>query len=141
MNQGLEPLLPTVRRLSQWKDRKKKIEVPLFSCYCFVRESELDWKAVWMVGGVVDIIGGVSQPEPIPDDEILAIKKLMTSILPYDAYPYLHEGMQVQVVRGPLQGIRGILFWKEKAYRLVVGIRLIQQTVSVVVNANDVVPV
>ena len=26
--QGIEPLLPTVKRLSQWKDRKKEIEVP-----------------------------------------------------------------------------------------------------------------
>lgn len=29
-SQGIEPLLPTVKRLSQWKDRKKEIEVPLF---------------------------------------------------------------------------------------------------------------
>ena len=36
-SQGIEPLLPTVKRLSQWKDRKKEIEVPLFSGYCFVR--------------------------------------------------------------------------------------------------------
>ena len=30
VNQGIEPLLPTVKRMSQWKDRKKEIEVPLF---------------------------------------------------------------------------------------------------------------
>ncbi|TAL09546.1 MAG: antitermination protein NusG, partial [Nitrospirae bacterium] len=34
---GLEHLLPTVHRLSQWKDRKKEVEVPLFSGYCFAR--------------------------------------------------------------------------------------------------------
>lgn len=26
----------------------------------------------------------------------------MTSVLPYDPHPYLHEGMQVEVIRGPL---------------------------------------
>jgi transcription antitermination factor NusG len=40
--QGIEPLLPTVKRLSQWKDRKKEIEVPLFSGYCFVRFAQQD---------------------------------------------------------------------------------------------------
>ncbi|MEK6603230.1 MAG: transcription termination/antitermination NusG family protein, partial [Nitrospirota bacterium] len=34
---GVEHLLPTVMRLSQWKDRKKEIEAPLFSGYCFAR--------------------------------------------------------------------------------------------------------
>ena len=36
-SQGIEPLLPTVKRLSQWKDRRKEVEAPLFSCHCFVR--------------------------------------------------------------------------------------------------------
>ena len=43
----------------------------------------------------------------------------MTSVLPYDPHPYLHEGMQVEVVRGPLQGVHGILLRKEKRHRLV----------------------
>lgn len=140
ISQGMEPLLPTLKRMSQWKDRKVEIEVPLFSCYCFVRVSELGWKQVRMVTGVLDIIGGGDQPEPIPDEEIYAIKKLMTNVLPYDAYPYLQEGMQVEVVRGPLQGIKGILLRKEKKFRLIIGIHLIQQAVSVEVNANDIVP-
>ena len=45
----------------------------------------------------------------------------MTSVLPYDSHPYLHEGMMVEVIRGPLQGVRGILLRKEKRYRLVLG--------------------
>ena len=34
---GVEQFLPTVVRLSQWKDRKKEVERPLFSGYCFAR--------------------------------------------------------------------------------------------------------
>jgi len=137
--QGIESLLPTVRRLSQWKDRKKEIEVPLFSCYCFVRVSELGWNTVRMVTGVLEIIGSGDQPEPVLDEEIAGLKRLMTNVLPYDAYPYLHEGMRVEVVRGPLQGIRGILLRKEKAYRLIIGIQLIKQAVTIAVDVNDVV--
>mgnify|MGYP001257698212 FL=1 len=139
--QGIEPLLPTVKRLSQWKDRKKEIEVPLFSGYCFVRFTQGEKAPVQKVTGVVEIVGSRSRPEPIPEQEIDALRRLMISVLPYDPHPYLHEGMQVEVVRGPLQGVQGILLRKEKRHRLVIGIRLIQQAAAVEIDVNDVVVV
>lgn len=139
--QGIEPLLPTVKRLSQWKDRKKEIEVPLFSGYCFVRFSQQEKTPVQKITGVVGIVGSGSRPEPIPEQEIDALHRLMDSVLPYDPHPYLHEGMNVEVVRGPLQGVHGILLRKEKRHRLVLGVRLIQQAAAVEIDVNDVVPV
>lgn len=138
--QGIEPLLPTVRRLSIWKDRKKEVEVPLFSGYCFARFSQDQELSVKKVVGVVEIVGGGHSPEPMPDEEINALKKLMTSVLPYDSHPYLHEGMTVEVIRGPLKGTEGILLRKENRHRLVLGVRLIQQAVSVEINVSDIVP-
>ena len=139
--QGIEPLLPTVKRLSQWKDRKKEVEVPLFSGYCFVRFSPDARLPVQKVSGVVEIVGSGRRPEPIADTEIEALKVLMTSVLPYDPHPYLHEGMQVEVVRGPLQGVQGILLRKEKRHRLVIGVRLIQQAAAVEIDVRDVVAI
>jgi transcription antitermination factor NusG len=139
VHQGIEPLLPTVKRLSQWKDRKKEVEVPLFSGYCFVR---LEWNQrlpVLKTTGVVDIVGGGHRPEPIPDEEITSLQTLMTSVLPYDPHPYLQEGMLVEVIRGPLQGIRGILLRKDKRHRLVLGVRLIQQAAAVEIDTADIV--
>lgn len=139
--QGIEPLLPTVKRLSQWKDRKKEVEVPLFSGYCFVRFSQQEKLPVQQLTGVVEIVGNGSQPEPIPEEEIDGLRRLMTSVLPYDPHPYLHEGMKVEVVRGPLQGIQGILIRKEKRHRLVIGVHLIQQAAAVEIDVNDVMAV
>ncbi len=138
---GIEPLLPTVKRLSQWRDRRKEIEVPLFSGYCFVRFTQEEKLPVQKVSGVVEIVRGGSQPEPIPDEEIEALKTLMTSVLPYDPHPYLHEGMKVEVVRGPLHGVHGILLRKEKRHRLVLGVRLIQQAAVVEIDVNDVMAI
>ena len=135
---GIEPLLPTVKRLSQWKDRKKEIEVPLFSCYCFVRVSEDNWNTVRRVPGVLEIIGNGRLPVSVSDEEMAGLQKLMASVFPYDAHPFLREGMQVEVIRGPFAGVRGILLRKERACRLVVGIRLIQKAVEVEVDVNDV---
>jgi transcription antitermination factor NusG len=66
---------------------------------------------------------------------------LMKSPLPYDAHPYLQEGMPVQVIRGPLEGIRGTLLRKDKPFRLVISVHLIRQAASVEIDADDVAPV
>src|SRR2546428_5233233 len=140
-SQGIEQLLPTVIKLSQWKDRKKKIEVPLFSCYCFAQFAWPDRLAVQQTAGVVQIVGNGKGPEPIPEEEIDAIQMLMKSPMPYDAHPYLHEGMPVQVIRGPLEGVRGILLRKSKPFRLVISVNVIRQSASVEIDVDDVVPV
>ena len=139
--QGIEILLPIVMRLSQWKDRKKAVEFPLFSGYCFARFPWIERTPVLMVSGVVEVVGAGSRGEPIPEEEISALKALMNSALPYDAHPYLQEGMAVRVIRGPLEGVQGILLRKAKRYRLVVAVHLIQQAAAVELDAADVVPV
>lgn len=139
--QGIENLLPTLTRLSQWKDRKKTIELPLFPGYCFARfpwESRLP---VLKVSGVVEIVGSGSRGEPIPDAEVNAIKALIESSLAYDAHPYLQEGTAVRVIRGPLEGVQGLLLRKAKRFRLVVAVHLIRQAAAVELDAADVIPV
>src|SRR3989441_596360 len=80
-------------------------------------------------------------PEPIPDAEIEALKALRASKLPYDANPYLREGMVVEVRRGPLEGVRGILLRKAKRHRLVISVHLIQQAAAVEIDASNIMPI
>ena len=83
---GIEPLLPLVRRLNQWKDRKKEVDSPLFPGYCFASFSWDMSLTVLRASGVVRIIGGSGKPEPIPDSEIDAVRKL-----DYECYWYCVE--------------------------------------------------
>jgi transcription termination/antitermination protein NusG len=46
----------------------------------------------------------------------------------------------VEVVRGPMQGVHGILLRKEKRHRLVIGVRLIQQAAAVEIDIGDIAP-
>jgi len=140
-SQGVERLLPTLVRISQWKDRKKAIEVPLFPGYCFAQFTWQGRLSVLKIPGVAQIVGRQNAPEPVRDEEIDALKKLMGSTLSYDAHPYLHEGMAVEVIRGPLEGVRGVLLRKEKRYRLVISVHLIKQAAVVEIDAADVVPI
>lgn len=59
----------------------------------------------------------------------------------YDSHPYLHEGMAVEVIRGPLAGVKGILLRKEKRFRLVILMHLIRQAAAVEIDANAVAPI
>jgi transcription antitermination factor NusG len=135
---NVENFLPTKRRLSQWTDRKKEIEVPLFAGYCFARFSLADRLPVLQSQGVVRVVGSGGRPEPIPNEEIESLRKLISSRADYDCCPYLMEGMLVEVIRGPLQGVKGRLVREARSCRLVLGISLIQRAVTIEIDAASV---
>ena len=135
---NVETFLPTMRRLSQWTDRKKEIEVPLFAGYCFGRFSIADRLPVLQSQGVVRLVGSSERPEPIPDEEIESLRKLISSPSDYICCPYLREGMLVEVTRGPLQGVKGRLVREARSCRLVLSINLIQRAVTIEIDAASV---
>lgn len=138
---GIEPFLPLMQRWRQWKDRRKQVAFPLFPGYCFARFPPEGRVEVLKAYGVVQIIGNREGPIPVPESEIEAVRRLVTSTLPYDPHPYLLEGMRVEVIRGPLVGLQGVLLRKSPRARLVISVSLIQQAASVELDAHDVVPV
>jgi transcription antitermination factor NusG len=137
----VEVFLPVVEQWSRWKDRRKKIAFPLFPGYCFARFPLVERFRVLNVVGVADLVGIAGRPEPVPDAEVEAIQRLAATTLQYDPHPFLSEGMDVEVVRGPLAGIRGKLLRKDRVTRLVLSVTLIRQAAVVEVHPADVVPV
>lgn len=135
---GIESYLPTVTRWSRWKDRKKKIDWPLFPGYCFARFDPGDRLPVLKCAGVVNIVSFEGDLAPIPEHEIRGIRLLLESELAYDPCPLIHEGMLVEVMHGPLKGVVGKLLRKGAHARLVLSVDLIGQAVSVEVDAADV---
>ncbi len=140
-SRGVEAFLPLIERRRRWADRWKTVSFPLFPGYCFARFRYEQRLPVVTAVGVVEILGTNGHATPIPDHEIEAIRQLVTSTLPFDPHPYLKEGMAIEVVRGPLEGVRGILVRKGRHARLVIAIHLIQQAASVELDAHDVKPV
>ncbi len=137
----VEAFLPLVERRRRWKDRWKNVDFPLFPGYCFARFPYQERLSVVTAVGVVQILGINGIAIPVPDHEIEAVRQLVTCTLPLDPHPYLKEGMEVEVVRGSLAGVRGILIRKGARARLVVAVNLIQQAASVELDAADVRPV
>jgi transcription antitermination factor NusG len=134
-------LLPLHHKRSKWKDRVKMIEVPLFGGYIFAHFALQHKLQVLQTVGVVRMVSLNGTAESIPDEQIEALRKMVSHELPYDPHPYLKEGMQVRVRRGPLQGAEGILIEKKKNYRFVISIDLIQKAVAIDIDSADVEPV
>ncbi|MGE3707814.1 MAG: UpxY family transcription antiterminator [Vicinamibacterales bacterium] len=137
--QEVDVFLPTITKWSRWKDRRKKIDWPLFPGYCFVRIEPTDTMRVLKCRGVVRIVSFEGGPAPIPETEIESIRQLVESKLRFDACPLLEEGAAVEVVGGPLRGVLGRLARKTGTHaRIVLSVELIGRAVSVEVHAADV---
>ncbi len=138
-DKGLETFLPIRVYLSRWKDRKKKIESPLFPGYLFTRLNlSQDFTKVVASKGVVKVLGTNGTPIPIPDVEVDSVKTLLKSGLKYDPYPYLRSRTRVVVINGPLQGITGKILERVGKYKLLISIELIKRSISVEIDVNDV---
>lgn len=138
---GIETFLPVVAILSRWKDRKKLVNFPLFPGYLFVyidadHQSRL---TVLKVKGVVRFLGHMpGEVEPVPEELINSLKKVVENKTPLDPYPYLTEGQKVRIKRGPLAGIEGILVEKIGHHILVLSVDVLQQGAALKVEATEV---
>jgi transcription antitermination factor NusG len=137
---NIEHFLPTMKRLSQWTDRKKEVEVPLFAGYCFARLRWEDRLPVLQAQGVMTFVGTAVRAEPIPDEEIESLRKVLLNSSSFVCHPYLKEGMLVEVVHGPLRGVKGRLVREARYARLVLSITLIQRSLSIEIDAHSVAP-
>jgi transcription antitermination factor NusG len=129
------PLYPTVRR---WKDRMKRLSLPLFPCYVFLRGG-LDRKLqIVQTPGVHGIVGTAGRPGVIPEEEIAAIRRAVDSRLNIEPYPYLKVGDRVRITAGPLFGLEGILIRKQDQLRMVLSVEMLGRSVAVEVNPSIV---
>lgn len=139
----IEAFLPSMKKLSQWKDRKKLVEYPLFPGYVFVQVPSHPGAllTVLKTRGIVTFISlepGV--PTPVAPEEISSLKLLMESGKEIDIYPHLKKGTMVRVKSGPLKNAAGVLTKRETDYQFVVNIELLGRSVAVKIGVQDIEP-
>jgi transcriptional antiterminator NusG len=128
---GVENFLPTYERISQWKDRKKLIQVPLFPGYLFVKIALVKRLEVLKAYGAVQIVGNSTGPLPVPEEQVARVRTLVQFGLKCDPHPYLKVGKKARIKEGPLAGFEGILVRKKSRSLFVLSVDLIQRSVSV----------
>ncbi len=75
---GITAYCPVISKVQQWSDRKKKVEMPLFSSYVFVQVEERDRNAVFAVSGVIRYLFWLGKPAIVKDQEIVAIQQWLS---------------------------------------------------------------
>ncbi len=110
---GLKVFLPLYESLRHWKERKKKLLMPLFPGYLFVRECLGGPLQIVTVPGTNMILARGEHLEIISDDEIQTIWRATVDPSNIEPHPFLNSGERVRVTCGALQGIEGILVRKK----------------------------
>ena len=108
---GLVAFLPLSTEVHQWSDRKRKVELPLFAAYVFVR---IGWQQssrlyVLQTNGVFGFVGVRGVGSPIPDEQIETLQTIVREKIPITPHPFLNVGQKVRIRGGSLDGICGIL--------------------------------
>lgn len=75
---GVTVYCPLVMKIKQWSDRKKKVEIPLFNSYIFVRTNEKERNLIFSVDGVVRYLFWLGKPAIVKDEEIEAIQEWLS---------------------------------------------------------------
>src|SRR5882762_3425912 len=132
------PLYESVRR---WKDRKVRLQLPLFPGYVFVRLPLRDRMRVLQVPGVARLVGFNGLPCALPDSDIEALKAGLTSGVRAEPHPYLTVGRRVRVRAGALAGLEGVLVRRKNGARFVISLDLIKRSVAVEVDASGLEPI
>jgi transcriptional antiterminator NusG len=142
---GFQVFLPKIEAWSRRGGVRHHIPVPMFPGYLFLHHAmELNsYFEVLKTRELVRILGdGRDRLAVVPNGEIEAIQKVVQADLPALPYPYLREGQRVQITKGPLAGVEGILVHtKPNKGLLVLSIELFQRSVAVEVDCTFAVAV
>jgi len=109
--QEIETFLPLQRKLRQWSDRKKWVEMPLISGYLFVRASRKEYDQILQSNNVVSYVRFEGKAAIIPDYQIEYLKLMLKqdSSEVEITREKLKPGQMIEVVAGPLIGLKGKL--------------------------------
>jgi transcription antitermination factor NusG len=137
----VEAYLPQYESVRRWKDRRVRLDLPLFPGYVFVHLALRDRLRVLQTPSVVRLVGFGGQPAALPDQEIEALRLGLTHEMRIEPHPYLKVGQRVRVRTGPLQGLEGILVRKKNGSRFVISLDLIMRSVAAEIDMAELGPV
>ncbi|WP_310559537.1 UpxY family transcription antiterminator [Flavobacterium sp.] len=75
---GIVTYCPLITKESQWSDRKKIINVPLFNSYIFVQIEEKERNRIFEVTGAIRYLFWLGKPAVVKDSEIDSIKSWLS---------------------------------------------------------------
>lgn len=135
-SKSLEAFLPTFATESRWKDRRVRLQTPVFPGYVFTRINAGHRNKVLSSPGVIRMLSFNGMPAPIDDAEIESVKLCLERGMVLKPCPFLEVGDRVRVKSGVLEGLEGHISRCKSDRRLIVPITLIHQSVAIEIDVQ-----
>jgi transcription antitermination factor NusG len=90
--------------------------------------------------GVHSVVRFDDKPAHIPDEEIEALKRAVSSGLPLGPWPFLKAGQRVRIERGILSGLEGTLVRDSASWHVVLSVNALFRSVAVEVERDMIRP-
>jgi transcription antitermination factor NusG len=140
-NLSYEVYLPLKKEVRQWKDRLKKVEVPLFNSYVFVKITDREYYEIpKQIKGIVKFVTIGGKRIEVREEEIATIKRILS---------YSDENIdvknenfdindKVEIKYGSLKGLQGRLLKFKGKYKIAIEIQTIGTNLLVEIDKKFV---
>lgn len=137
---GIDFYLPTIVRIKQWSDRKKKVTEPLFSGYIFIHGNEKDRLNALEEYAIVRSIYFEGRPAIIPDWQMENLKKMLERSSEVSVTDQLNVGTEVKIISGPFKDVEGIVYLNNNQEKmLAITIDLLRRSVVVKIPRDSII--
>lgn len=137
---GIEYFLPSVVRIKQWSDRKKKVKEPLFSGYIFVCGNERDRLIALEQYAIVRSIFFEGKPAIVPNWQIENLQKMLEKGEDVTVTDQLSTGTTVKIISGPFKDIEGIVYETSNQEKMLsITIDLLRRSVIVKIPRDSII--
>lgn len=121
---GLEAYLPIMTVTRHYTRKTKTVELPLFTCYVFVKITKSAYVPVLEDPDVSGFVKIAKDLIAIPEEEITLLRRIVGEQIKLEAQPIRFElGDEVELIHGQLTGLRGKLVDKGNQKQLVVDLQ------------------
>jgi len=126
---GINNYLPTVTRLKQWSDRRKRITSPLLNGYIFIFANEAERLISIEQPAIVRCIFDSGRPARIPEWQIDNMKKLLETNQDVIVQNGIVPGAKVIIKSGSFEGVKGTVIEGEAGKSISVSIDLLNRSI------------
>jgi transcription antitermination factor NusG len=135
---GIVVYLPLQRKLRQWSDRKKWVEVPLLPSYLFVNVADQQQIAVLKEQGVIKFVCQDGRPAQVREADIDWLRRLLKTGVEIElTSETLQPGDIVEVQNGFLAGFRGELVEYKGEKRVVLQLHYVGQSMLITIPSTQ----
>ncbi len=136
---GYEVYLPLIKTMRQWSDRKKKVEVPLFPGYLFIKTDPNDFWKIRDIEGVVNFVHFGDSIAQVRDQDILNIRILLKESSHVSVVNTIFkQGEEILISEGKFKGYKGLIEFSKGKNNLVVSLLEIGMSVKLEIPAEFV---